>query len=92
MGSKNMLEPQTYYLQERGDTTIPGFELLIIVGTWTSVNDTGHLKKKKKQSFVFWLFTVALHYELKLHNSALRYYLILSSKCLMSNFIASIRI
>ena len=42
-----MLEPQTYYLQERGDTTIPGFELLIIVGTWTSVNDTGHLKKKR---------------------------------------------
>lgn len=32
MGSKNMLEPQTYYLQERGDTTIPGFELLITVG------------------------------------------------------------
>lgn len=27
-----MLEPQTYYLQERGDTTIPGFELLITVG------------------------------------------------------------
>ena len=28
-----MLEPQIHYLQERGGTTIPGFELLIIVGT-----------------------------------------------------------
>ena len=90
MGSKNMLEPQIYYFQDRGDAASPGFELPIIFGT-DNVNDTGQLKKKKK-SFVFCLFTMGLHYELKLHNSALRYYLILSSKCLMSNFIASIKI
>ena len=28
-----MLEPQIHYLQERRGTTIPGFELLIIVVT-----------------------------------------------------------
>lgn len=46
MGSKNMLEPQIYYFQDRGDAASPGFELPIIFGT-DNVNDTGQLKKKK---------------------------------------------
>lgn len=45
MGSKNMLEPQIYYFQDRGDAASPGFELPIIFGT-DNVNDTGQLKKK----------------------------------------------
>ena len=43
-----MLEPQINYFQERGGTTIPGFELLIIVGTGPVWMNTGHLKKKEK--------------------------------------------
>lgn len=53
MGSKNMLEPQIYYFQDRGDAASPGFELPIIFGT-----DNVHWSIKKKKKKVFCLLLV----------------------------------